>query len=176
MEHVLLTEYIKDIILDNVTFRELNHLRCCSRSLQEIVSEHSEYRMKPYVGIIHSRISNLCQDKLNTIYDTPYIIIYNYYHTIIKYSYLMTGAGKHEGLQKLTQCLHDKKTIHLGHKFIFDTDRYKKLGNEATTYTLFEIMTCIYLYNTGRDWSVYHWANDHLHQLKFFQGTLLPTH
>ena len=51
MEHVLSTEYIKEMILDQVTYNELNNLRCCSKSLQQIVSDYSEYKMKPYITI-----------------------------------------------------------------------------------------------------------------------------
>ena len=86
MEQVLTTEYINDMVLDNLTIKELNHIRACSKELQRVISEYSEQKMNHYLNIINRKITLLRQDKMSNIYEMPYTIIYNYYHTIIKYS------------------------------------------------------------------------------------------
>ena len=91
---------------------------------------------------------------------------------ISKYSYLMLETT--EELQKLMNTLHAKKSIHLGHKYIFDIDRYKQLDIKVNSYTLFDIMTYIYLYNTGQYWYACHWPIHQLDQMKYLQGKLLP--
>ena len=174
MEYVLTTEYIKDMVLDNLTIKELNHIRACSKELQRVISEYSEQKMNPYLDIINRKITQLRQDNLNTIYEMPYTVIYNYYHTIIKYSCLMLEPRTHTKFQKLMRCLHAKKTIHPGHKYTFDIDRYKKSDISMHSYSLFDIMTGIYLYNTGSDWTSYHWSGEGLDVIKFLQGKLLP--
>jgi len=174
MEHVLSTDYIKDMILDHVTFKELNHMRVCSRDLQEVVSEYSEQKMKSYLNIINCKISQLRQDTLTTCYEMPYIVVYNYYHAIIKYYCLLLEPQAHTEFQKLMRCFHSKKIVHLGYKYVFDTDRYKKSSIKMHSYSLFEIMTCIYLCNTGNDWASYHWSGEELDVIKFIQGKLLP--
>ena len=172
MEHVLTTEYIKDMVLDNLTIKELNHIRACSKGLQTVVSEYSEQQMNRYLDIINRKITQLCPDKMTTIYDTPYIVIYNYYHAIIKYSFLTLGT--HTGLHKLMRRLHDKKVLHRGYKYVLDTDRYIKLDTSVRNYSLFDIMTVIYLCNTGSGWASYHWSGDELDEMKYIQGKLLP--
>ena len=174
MEQVLTTEYINDMVLDNLTIKELNHIRACSKELQRVISEYSEQPMNHYLNIINRRITLLRQDKLTTIHDMPYTVIYNYYHTIIKYSCLMLEPHIHIEFQKLMQCLHAKKIIHLGHKYVFDTDHYKKTDIGMHSYSLFDIMTCIYLYNTGNDWISYRWSGEGLDQMKYLHGKLLP--
>jgi len=172
MEHILTTEYISDMVMDNLTTKELNHLRACSKELQRVVSGYSEQKMNHYLGIINRKLTQLRQDTWTSIYEMPYIVIYNYYHAIIKYSFLTLGT--HTEFQGLMRRLHDKKAIHCGHKYALDTDRYKKTTLEWHSYSLFDIMTCIYLCNTGSDWSSYHWSGEGLDQMKYFQGKLLP--
>jgi len=175
MEHVFTTEYIKDMIMDNLTIKELNHIRACSKGLQDVISKYSEQKMIPYLYSINRKVTQLRQDNLNTIYEMPYIIIYNYYHTIIKYSCLILSLNTHIEFQKLMECLRAKKIIHLGHKYVFDTDKYNKTDIGMHSYSLFDIMTGIYLYNTGRDWASYHWSEEGLDQMKYLQGKLLPS-
>jgi len=174
MEHVLTTEYIRELVLDHLTIKELNNIRCCSKELQIVISEYSEQKMVLYMNIINRKITKLCQDNMSSLYEMPYIVIYNYYHIIIRYSYLILEHLTHTEFQKLMRCLHDKKVEHRGHKYIFDTDRYKKSDIGKHSYSLFDIMTCIYLCNTGNEWSSYHCPKEHLPQLKFLQGKLLP--
>jgi len=174
MEHVLTTEYIKDMVLDNLTIKELNHIRACSKGLQTVVSEYSEQQMNRYLDIINRKITQLCPDKMTTIYDTPYIVIYNYYHAIIKYSFLTLGT--HTEFGRLMRRLHDQKVEHQGRKYAFDTDQYKQMDVSVSmhSYSLFDIMTVIYLCNTGSDWTSYHWSGEGLDEMKFLQGKLLP--
>jgi len=173
MEYVFTTEYIKDIIMDNMTIKELNHIRACSKELQRVVSDYSEQQMNSYMYIINRKITQLCQEKITTTYDMPYIVIYNYYHAIIKYSLLILGT--HMEFGRLMRRLHDMKTTHLGHKYVFDIDRYKKTHTVMHSYSLFDIMTGIYLCNTGNDWTSYHWSGEGLDEMKFLQGKLLPS-
>jgi len=172
MEGILTTEYIKDIILDNLTIKELNHIRACSKDLQRPVSEYSEQKMNPYLDIINRKVTNLRQEDITTTFEMPYIVIYNYYHAIIKYSFLTLGT--HTGLHKLMRRLHDKKVLHRGYKYVLDTDRYIKLDTSVRNYSLFDIMTVIYLCNTGSGWASYHWSGDELDEMKYIQGKLLP--
>ena len=174
MVQVFTTEYINDMIMDHLTIKELNHIRACSKDLQKVISEYSEQKMNSYLNIINRRITQLRQDKLTTIYDMPYTVIYNYYHTIIKYSCLILEPHTHTEFQRLMRCLHAKKTIHRGHKYTLDIDRYKKTDISMHSYSLFDIMAGIYLYNTGRDWASYHWSEEGLNVIKFLQGKLLP--
>ena len=174
MEHVLTTEYIKDMIMDNLTIKELNHIRACSKRLQGVISEYSEQKMIPYLYSINRKVTQLRQDNLNTIYETPYIVINNYYHTIIKYSCLILSLNTHTEFQKLMRCLHARKIIHLGPTYVFDTDKYNKTSIAMHSYSLFDIMTSIYLCNTGSDWSTYHWSEEGLDVMKFLRGKLLP--
>ena len=184
MEQVLTTEYINDIILDNLTTKELNTMRACSKDLQKVVSDYSEHKINSYLKIINRKIPKLFkspelpelpQDHTSSIYATPYIVIYNYYHAIIRYSCLILEPSKHTEFQRLMRCLHAKKTTHLGPKYTFDTDRYKKTDVSWYSYSLFDIMTCIYLCNTGRAWASYHWSEEGLDEMRFLQGKLLPS-
>ena len=77
MEQVLTTEYINDMVMDHLTIKELNHIRACSKELQRVISEYSEQKMNHYLNIINRKITQLRQDKLNTIHDMPYTVIYN---------------------------------------------------------------------------------------------------
>ena len=178
MEQVLTTEYINDIILDNLTTKELNTMRTCSKDLQKVISDYSEHKINSYLKIINRKIPKLLKlshDNTSSIYATPYIVIYNYYHAIIRYSCLILEPSKHTEFQRLMRSLHDKKIIHLGPKYTFDTDRYKKTDVSMHSYSLFDIMTCIYLCNTGSDWASYHWSEEGLDVIKFLQGKLLPS-
>ena len=174
MEQVLTTEYINDMVMDRLTIKELNHIRACSKELQKVISDYSEQKMRYYLDIINRKITLLRQDKLNTIYEMPYIVMYNYYHTITRYSCLMLEPRIHTEFQKLMRCLHAKKTIHRGHTYVFDTDHYKKTDIGMHSYSLFDIMIGIYLYNTGKDWVSYRWSGEGLDQMKYLQGKLLP--
>jgi len=180
MEQVLTTEYINDIILDNLTTKELNNMRTCSKDLQKVVSDYSEHKINSYLKVINRKLlkspelPELPQDNMSSIYATPYIVIYNYYHAIIRYSCLILEPSKHTEFQGLMRTLHDKKVIHRGPKYSFDTDRYKKTDVSWYSYSLFDIMTCIYLCNTGSAWTTYHWSEEGLDEMRFLQGKLLP--
>lgn len=174
MEYVLTTEYIKDIVMDYLTIRELNNIRACSKDLQRSISEYSEQKMNRYLIIINRKVDRLRQDTLSTIYDMPYTVIYNYYHTIIKYSCLVLESHTHTELQKLMRCFRDKYIIHSGRKYTFDNDRYKQSDITMHNYSLLDIMAGIYLANTGNDWTSYHWSGEGVDVMRFLQGRLLP--
>jgi len=176
IEHSLSIDYIKELILDNISYVELNHLRCCSKDLQRIVSDYSEHKMFPYLKIIHFKIKYLNTSKLNNYLGAPYIIIYNYYHEIIKYSYLMMNKETNYLFQKLKTTLNTKKVVHFGYKYNFDGNHFKKEDKiNKYSYTLFDIMCNIYLTNKGGFWSkdVIKTKNE-LDEIEFLQGTLLP--
>ena len=174
MEQVLFIDYVKDMILDKLTIKEFNHMRACSKSLQSVVSEYSEKKMESYIIIINRKITQLRPNKLYHCFETSYIVLYNYYHTIIMYSCLVLDIDRNVKFKKLMRCLHAKKSIHLGHMYIFDTSQYKKTDTKKYSYSLFDIMTCNYLYNTGSDWTSYHWSGEGLDEMKYLQGKLLP--
>jgi len=174
MEQIFTTEHINDMVMSHLTTKELNHIRACSKDLQKVISEYSEQKMNTYLNIINRKITLLRQDNMSNIYEMPYIVIYNYYHTIAKYSCLMLEPRTHTKFQKLMRCLHAKETIHRGHKYTFDIDRYKKTDISMHSFSLFDIMTGIYLNNTGRNWTSYHWSGEGLDAIKFLQGKLLP--
>ena len=165
------------MILDNLTTKELNNMRTCSKDLQKVISDYSAHKINSYLNIINRKIPKILKSPhghMSSIYATPYIVIYNYYHAIIRYSCLILEPHAHTEFQGLMRSLHDKKVNHRGPKYSFDIDRYKKRDVSMYRYSLFDIMTCIYLCNTGRAWTSYHWSGEGLDEIRFLQGKLLP--
>ena len=183
VEFILSFDGAKELIWDRLTFKELNHLRACSKGLQKMVSDKSEEIVANYTQIINRKIDRLqpipaargsANDLSTTCFDTGYIVIYNYYHCITKHSYLMLNSHSHTELQKLMKRLHSQMKLHYGKKYVFDTDRYKVSDAETQLYSLFELMTCIYLANTGNKWSSFRWDKEGIDRMEYLQRKLLP--
>jgi len=75
---------------------------------------------------------------------------------------------------QLMNTLHNKKRVLFGHTFTLDTDSYRKNLPERGSFTLFDIMSNIYLENKGNFLVGKSVENDNMDQIKFLQGTLLP--
>jgi len=172
MEFVLAFEGVGDLIWDRMTFKELNHLRACSKELQKMVSMESEKTVNKYIKILNRKITRL--QPANTCFDIGYIVIYNYYHTLAKYSCLMMNSQTHTEFQNLMRRFHTQKKTHIGKRYVLDEDRYKLTDIDMQCYTLFDIMTYIYLTNTGSEWASFHWDKEGLNEMKYLQGKLLP--
>ena len=67
------------MILDKLTIKEFNHMRACSKSLQNVISEYSEKKMESYIIIIN-RKTWLSRDR-ETYFGTLFIetgVIFQY--------------------------------------------------------------------------------------------------
>jgi len=198
VEFILSFDGAKDIIWDRLTFKELNHLRACSKGLQKMISDKSEKIVTTYTQIINRKIDHLkpvdpvrhmraVWRHRSTCFDTGYIVIYNYYHCLTKHSYLLMNSRSHTELQKLMKRLHRQMELHYGEKYVFDTNRYKISDYETQWYSLFELMTGIYLtgkwssttwcslHRHGKDGSSFHVDKGGIDRIEYLQGKLLPS-
>jgi hypothetical protein len=191
VEFILSFDGAKELIWDRLTFKELNHLRACSKGLQKMVSDKSEEIVANYTKMINRKIDRLqpipaargsANDLSTTCFDTGYIVIYNYYHCLTKHTYLLMNPRSHTELQRLMKRLHSQMKLHYGKKYAFDTDHYNISDHRSRSgvtrfmqwYSLFDLMTGIYLANTGRKWSSFHWDKEGLDRMEYLQGKLLP--
>ena len=187
MEKVLTTEYLNDRVLDLLSPYDLNNLRACSTTLQDTISRYSNEKMEyncnivtrkiprlPTYDIIHVFSMNPGTSKSIHIYDMIYNIIYNYYHRTIKYRCMVLDKHLSPVFNQLMNTIHNKKRVLFGHTFSLDTDAYRKNLPEKRSFTLFDIMTNIYLENKGNFLVGKSSENNNMDQIKFLQGTLLP--
>ena len=104
-----------------------------------------------------------------------YNIIYNYYHTAIKYRCMVLDKHLSPVFNQLMNTLHNKKRVLFGHTFTLDIDAYRKDRQTGKgSFTLFDIMSNIYLENKGNSLVGKSVENDNMDQIKFLQGKLLP--
>jgi len=174
MEKVFTTEYLNNKVLDQLSPYDLNNLRACSTTLQDSISRYSNEKMEHYCNIVTRKIPRLDISNIIHIYDMKYNIIYNYYHTAIKYRCMVLDKHLSPVFNQLMNTLHNTKRTLFGHTFTLDTDSYRKNLPERGSFTLFDIMSNIYLENKGNFLVGKSVENDNMDQIKFLQGTLLP--
>ena len=75
---------------------------------------------------------------------------------------------------QLMNTLHNKEQVAFGHTFTLDIDYYHKNLPEREPFTLYNIMSNIYLENKGNFLVGKSVDNNNMDQIKFLQGTLLP--
>ena len=174
MEKVFTTEYLNNKVLDQLSPYDLNNLRACSTTLQDSISRYSNEKMEHNCNIVKCKVSRLKTTNIIHIYDMNYNIIYNYYHTAIKYRCMILDKHLSPVFNQLMNTLHNKKRVLFGHTFTLDTDSYRKNLPEKRSFTLYNIMTNIYLENKGTFLVGKSVENNNMDQIKFLQGTLLP--
>ena len=174
MEKVFTTEYLNDKIMDQLSPYDLNNLRACSLTLQDSTSMYSNEKMKHNCNIVTRKLSRLDTSNIIHIYDMKYNIIYNYYHTAIKYRCMVLDKHLSPVFNQLMNTLHNKKRVLFGHTFTLDIDTYRKNLERGSYLTLFDIMSNIYLENKGNFLVGKSSENNNMDQIKFLQGTLLP--
>jgi hypothetical protein len=104
MEAVLTTPDLQDIILGRLVFRDLNHLRCANKGIQEAVSIYVSKKVDYWHTRFQTRLlygSEVGDDPLaiachipRTIYAPLYAVLYNYYHTILKLDLMVLPEDK----------------------------------------------------------------------------------
>jgi len=174
MEKVFTTEYLNDKIMDQLSPYDLNNLRACSLTLQDSISRYSNEKMEHHCNNVNRVEYTLRHRNTIHVYDMKYNIIYNYYHTAIKYRCMILDKHLSPVFNQLMNTLHNKKRVLFGHTFTLDTDSYRKNLPEKRSFTLYNIMTNIYLENKGTFLVGKSVENNNMDQIKFLQGTLLP--
>jgi len=174
MEQVFTTDYLNDKIMDQLSPRDLNNVRSSSKKLQGAVSIHSNEKMKHYCDVVNRKVSRLDTSNIIHMYDMKYNIIYNYYHTVIVYKCMVLEDHLSPAFSKLMITFHTKKRILFGYTFSLNDGCYHKNLPEKRSFTLYNIMSNIYLENKGNYLIGKAFTTDNMELVKFLQGKLLP--
>jgi len=174
MEQVLTTDYLNHKIMKQLSPYDLNNVRACSTTLRDSISRYSNEEMKHYCEIVKRKISILDTSNIIHMYDMKYNIIYNYYYTAIVYSCMVLPKHVSPIFPKLMNTFHTKKAILFGYTFTFNDGLYSKNLPEMDSFTLYDIMSNIYLENKGNYFTDHVLTGKDISMMTYLQGKLLP--
>jgi len=156
MESVLEIHGLGEIIFKNLSMNDLANLRL-TKSLLERVSRHVGTLMDSYGKSLTKCCDRIMaahqdqdqdQDPGESIYTTPYNCIYNYYHTVVKLSFLC--PAKQILLDEIISRLHKQKRPTFGYEYILVDGHYRAKGYSVSDKSLYEIVSYLHLNTYGK--------------------------
>jgi hypothetical protein len=169
MERVLEIHGLGEIIFKELSMNDLANLRV-TKSLRKRVSHHVGTLMDSYgkslakccdrIMAAHQDQDNQDQDQEedqdnqdqwdpgSSIYTTPYNCIYNYYHTVVKLSFLC--PAKQVLLNEIIARLQKQKRLTFGYEYILVDGHYRSKGFSVSDKSLYEIVSYLHLNTYGK--------------------------
>jgi hypothetical protein len=178
MEHILEIPGLGDIIFKDLSMNDLAHLRV-TRSLRTLVSHHVGKLMESYDRSLKKRCNRILDtprvttdetvweisvDPGECIYSTPYKCVYNYYHTLVKLSFLC--PEKQVFLEEVISYLQSKTQFTWGYEYVLWEEYYRAQTFTKTTKSLYDIVASLHLNTFGKTVSA--------QSLKYLENKLLP--
>jgi len=153
MENVLEIPGLGEIIFKDLSMNDLANLRV-TKGLLKCVSHHVGTLMDSYGKSLTKccdRIGDLDQDPDldpgSSIYTTPYNCVYNYYHTLVKLSFIC--PSKQVFLDEIIARLQKQKRPTFGYEYILVDEYYRAKGFSVSDKSLYEIVSYLYLNSCG---------------------------
>ena len=160
MEHVLEIPGVGEIIFKDLSMNDLANLRV-TKGLLKRVSHHVGTLMDSY-----GKSLTKCCDRIvgpdqgpdqgpdpdqwdpgSSIYTTPYNCVYNYYHTIVKLSFIC--PSKQVFLDEIISRLQKHKRLTFGYEYILVDEYYRAKGFSVSDKSLYDIVSYIHLNSCG---------------------------
>jgi hypothetical protein len=172
MEHVLEIPGLGDIILKDLSMNDLANLRV-TRGIRSIVSHHAGKLMESYDRSLKKRCERILRDSSNEdnrtwfekcIYSTPYKCVYNYYHTLVKLSFIC--PEKQVFLDEVITYLQTLKQVTWGYEYVLFDGYYRSKSFSYQDKSLYDIVSYLHLNSYGKT------VNES--SLKYLENKLLP--
>jgi len=155
MEQVLLVPDLQGLILRHFTIKELCRLRV-TRELREVISEYCRVeKMDKYRRLFEKRLKMSMDDVgiVNVdavLSDTKMIVLYNYYHEILKYGILVNKNSIDDLTRSLRRVPTDLKWARYEKKLIWGSNETNTeilvLNRVRLEYmNLYDVMSHIYM-------------------------------
>jgi hypothetical protein len=152
MENTLEIPGLGEIVFKDLSMNDLANLRV-TKGLRKRVSLHVGTLMDSYGKSLTKRCNRIMSkpdlpwNPGESIYTTPYNCIYNYYHTLVKLSFLC--PSKQVLLDEMSSRLQKQKKLAFGSEYLLVDDHYRARGFNVSDKSLYEIMSYLHLNSHG---------------------------